>query len=86
MQDTKNKVVEVIDKNPEFNFKYLWGAVLFKKLFWDFIASNDPHIGYSFNPAIKSGLKIGYSKSSGSYYDCGTIDEYWDMVKEVNFG
>ena len=26
----KNKVVEVIDKNPEFNFKYLWGACLFK--------------------------------------------------------
>tara|TARA_B100000073_G_scaffold340889_1_gene341351 strand:+ start:253 stop:957 length:705 start_codon:yes stop_codon:yes gene_type:complete len=80
----KNKVVEVIDKNPEFNFKYLWGAVLFKKTLWDFIDSNDPHIGYSFNPAIKSGLKIGYAKASGSYYDCGTIDEYWDMVKEVN--
>jgi NDP-sugar pyrophosphorylase family protein len=81
----KNKVIEVVDKNPKYNYKYLWGVVLFRKTLWEFIDSNDPHIGYSFNPAIKSGLNIGYTKATGSYYDCGTIDEYWDMVKEIKF-
>ena len=80
-----NRVVEVIDKNPKYRFNHLWGSVLFKKSFWEFIDSNDPHIGYSFNPAIQSGLKIGYAIASGSYYDCGTIEEYWDMVREIKF-
>lgn len=80
-----NKVVEVVDKNPNYNYNHLWGAVLYKKSLWDFINSNDPHIGYSFNPALQSGLKIGYAIADGFYYDCGTIEEYWDMVREVKF-
>tara|TARA_B110000014_G_scaffold897_1_gene602 strand:- start:982 stop:1686 length:705 start_codon:yes stop_codon:yes gene_type:complete len=78
-----NRVVEVVDKNLKYKYNHLWGTVLFKKNLWEFIDSNDPHIGYSFNPAIQSGLKIGYAIASGSYYDCGTIEEYWDMVRNV---
>ena len=81
----ENRVVEVVDKNPKYKYNHLWGAVLYKKSLWEFIDSKDPHIGYSFNPAIRSGLKIGYALASGSYYDCGTIEEYWDMVRDIKF-
>lgn len=77
------KVIKVVDKDPNAKFKYLWGAILFKSSLWEHINPNDPHIGYSLNPAIQNCLNISYVKAKGTYYDCGTIDEYWRMVKEI---
>jgi hypothetical protein len=77
------KVIEVIDKDPKSKFKYLWGAILFKKNLWSYINTDDPHIGYSLNPALQNSLNISYVKADGVYYDCGTIEEYWRMVKEI---
>jgi len=50
-----------------------------------FINKDDPHIGYSFKPAIDNGLKLSFVLAEGRYYDCGTVDEYWEMVREVNY-
>ncbi len=80
-----NLIVDVVDKNEEIKYDYLWGTVLFKNTLWEFINKDDPHIGYSFKPAIENGLKLSYVVAEGRYYDCGTVDEYWEMVKEVNY-
>ena len=35
------------------------------------------------NLKINNNLKIRYVKSDGNYYDCGTIDEYWQLIKDI---
>ena len=78
-----NYVTKVVDKNSKVKYQYLWGTVLFKNSLWKYIKPNDPHIGYSFPAAINNNLKIRYVKSDGNYYDCGTIDEYWQLIKDI---
>jgi len=82
-QIKNGRVIKVIDKDPKTKFKFLWGAILFKSSLWDYINPNDPHIGYSLNPAIQNCLNISYVLAKGTYFDCGTTDEYWRMVKEI---
>ncbi len=78
-------IVDVVDKNKDVKYDFLWGTVLFKNTLWEFINKDDPHIGYSFKPAIDNGLKLSFVLAEGRYYDCGTVDEYWEMVREVNY-
>ena len=36
------------------------GNCAFKNTLWEFINKDDPHIGYSFKPAIENGLKLSF--------------------------
>jgi len=42
------------------------------------------HFGTSLNRAIENNLKIGYVKSQDEYFDCGTFDEYQNLLKNLN--
>jgi hypothetical protein len=80
----KNLVIDVVDKNKNVKYDYLWGTVLFNNKLWEFIKKDEQHIGYSLGPAIKNDLKFGYVVAEGRYFDCGTLDEYWELVREIN--
>ncbi len=82
--DIKNgRVVRVVDKDPKCPFGWSWGMIAWKPRFWDFIKKEDPHTGYALQPAIDSGLAVGYLLADGRYWDCGTIDQYWDFATSV---
>jgi hypothetical protein len=77
-----NRVVDVIDKDKNCTYEYFWGA-----LGWNNNVSNliDPKwstIGDLIRKAIESNLKIDYVMCQGDYYDCGTPEEYFRMIKE----
>ena len=79
----KDRVLSVVDKDPNCTFDYSWGVITWRGRYSKFIYDKDPHIGYSINPAIEDGAMIGYVVSDSEYYDCGTIDEYWEMVSTL---
>ncbi len=81
---SKDKVLEVIDKDETCNEEYFWGSLCWNKEFNNFINSEDEHFGISINRAIKSNLNVGYIKSDTNYFDCGTFDEYKFMLENLN--
>lgn len=77
---SENEVVRCIDKDPSCKLPYAWGALSFNRKFLDLINEEMPHVGYGISPAILSGLSISHSIVDGNYFDCGTPDEYYELV------
>lgn len=78
--DGENNLIDVVDKDKDCSYKWAWGVILWKKIFFDFIDSKTSHIGYGLVPALKNGIKIKVYKLSSDYYDCGTLEEYQSML------
>lgn len=73
-------VLQVVDKDPAFDFGWHWGAMGFKKEALAFLDASSPHVGYMINPAIKSGLDVSATSIDGEYIDCGTFSEYARLI------
>jgi hypothetical protein len=43
-----------------------------------------PHPGYGINKALQSQLKVDARIMSGEYFDCGTFDEYKNLLNCLN--
>lgn len=85
MCDTRgNRVVTVIDKPTETTFTRLWGALAWQPVFWQYIQSEDPHVGYALPRAIAAGLDVRAVRMDGQYFDCGTTAEYFDLVTHLH--
>jgi|TARA_Y100000389_G_scaffold58460_1_gene54448 NDP-sugar pyrophosphorylase family protein len=74
---------EIIDKNPDANFEYSWGALTFSEKFIKYIDKNDSHVGYSVALALKDNKKITTKIINGEYFDCGTPEEFIELIKKV---
>ena len=75
-------VEKIIDKDINTGFDYSWGSILFNKEFEKYIKAEDLHIGYSAATALENGEKVGAYLMDGKYYDCGTPNEYIELLKE----
>lgn len=73
-------VYGVQDKNPDCNLFWAWGIMAWKPSFWQYLKPEMPHVGYGINPAIADGLNVFTYPSEGLYWDCGTADEYFELV------
>jgi hypothetical protein len=71
------------DKDPSCNYEFSWGALTFNRELLNYADSKDPHIGYAVRNALKSGENVDARKMHGKYFDCGTPNEYLDMLQEV---
>lgn len=78
----KNKVIDIIDKDPNCRYPYSWGIIGWNKDLNKLIDIKTPHIGYLLNSALKENIDIGYVISNSEYFDCGTKEEYFDMIKK----
>lgn len=76
-------IKNLIDKDPSCDYEYSWGALAWKLDYLPYIYDSDLSIGFSINRAIESGKKVGYIKSDAEYFDCGTVDEYWKLIKKL---
>lgn len=77
------KVIDIMDKNPECRYPYSWGVIGWVNRVNYLIDINTPHIGYIINSALEKNINVGYIISSTeNYYDCGTPDEYFQMIKD----
>jgi len=79
-----DSVKKIIDKDVNCTEEYFWGLIMWKPSFNNFISDKDLHFGTSLNRAIENNLKIGYVKSQDEYFDCGTFDEYQNLLKNLN--
>lgn len=77
-----NKVIDIIDKDPLCRYPYSWGIIGWNKDLNKLIDIKTPHIGYLLNAALKENIEIGYVISNTEYFDCGTKEEYFDMIKK----
>lgn len=81
--DKNNFVKTIIDKNPDTNFEYSWGSLTFSKEFVKYINARDPHVGYAIEQSLSNKKKITTKLIEGNYYDCGTPDEYIELLKKI---
>lgn len=81
--DSENFVIKIIDKNPNSFLNYSWGTLTFSRELINYINPNEPHIGYALSNAIKYGEKITTKIINGKYFDCGTPEEYFELLEEV---
>jgi NDP-sugar pyrophosphorylase family protein len=78
-----SKVVDMRDKDPNCEYDYSWGSLIFRKELHKYMDLSEPHIGYAVKNALVSGNKIGAKKIEGKYFDCGTPSEYISLLSEV---
>ena len=74
-------VVDCIDKDINCNYEHSWGFLRFNRSVLKLIQKETPHIGYVINPAIKEKLLVMASIVDGEYFDCGTQEEYQELLK-----
>ncbi len=77
-------IKQVIDKDPFCDYPDFWGAVSFTKEFLDHIKLDDAHLGVSINRALGYKIKINSYSIGGIYNDCGTINEYSNLILRNN--
>jgi hypothetical protein len=76
----ENNIIDIIDKDKDCNYNYGWGAIIFKKVFENYIKIDDLHLGYSMKLALNNSIKIPYEIINGQYWDCGTVSEYKEYL------
>lgn len=79
--DLEGRVKNIIDKNPKSLLKYSWGSLTFNLKLKDYLDPKEPHIGYALSNALNDGKRITTKIIDGKYYDCGTPEEYLDLLK-----
>lgn len=77
------KAIDIQDKDPKCSYEHSWGALTFNRELINYSESSDPHIGYAIRTALKNGETITARVMHGQYFDCGTPNEYLNMLKEV---
>lgn len=77
------KVIEVVDKPEETDMVWIWGALAWKPVFWEYINANDPHVGYALPKAIAAGLDVRAVRMDGEFWDCGTAAEYYELIQHL---
>lgn len=87
--DENAAVVEVVDKPHEADLFWAWGALAWKPVFWGCINPMHPHVGYAVQRAIDErldvrGVPICYT--ARGFWDAGTPDEYFEMIRYLGTG
>lgn len=77
------KLEHIIDKPGEQVYKHAWGAITFTQSLNKYINIDDPHIGYAIEKAHYDNQDIYCFEAKGGYYDCGTPNEYIDLLKKI---
>jgi NDP-sugar pyrophosphorylase family protein len=73
-------VVASRDKDPNCDFAHSWGAMSFNRSVLEFAEPGMPHTGYLIPELISAKIPIFGREMAGSYYDCGTPEEYIYML------
>ena len=76
-----NQVIEIVDKPPQTDLEWMWGCIIWKPKFNEFLhACITEYKIYEYsvilNEALKAGIKFGSVKfEDGRYLDLGTYDD-----------
>lgn len=76
-----NEVVDIIDKNINCTYNLFWGSIGWNSNINQHINPNWQTIGQLLNKCLELKIKIGSVICDGDYYDCGTFEEYFEMIQ-----
>lgn len=83
----RGRVVEVLNKPAlHSSLQCTWGILLWKPVFWDYLRPEDPHVGHGLPRAIAAGLDVRPVIIEGGYWNIGTTEDYFDMIRTVGQG
>lgn len=77
------EVLHVVDKPAETDLTWAWGVLAWKPKFWQYIQASDPHVGYALPRALAAELDVRAVRMEGGYWDCGTPNEYFDLIRHL---
>jgi NDP-sugar pyrophosphorylase family protein len=75
------EIIDIVDKDFNCEYEYLWGCIGWNSNMNKHINPNWETIGNIISESINLNIKVGAIISSGDYYDCGTFEEYFKMIK-----
>jgi hypothetical protein len=75
------QVIEAKDKDPNCDFPHAWGAMSINRSVLTLAQNEMPHTGYLIPELLEAGIPIGVREMNGTYYDCGTPEEYIQMLR-----
>lgn len=78
-----DRVTDVIDKPEATAAEWIWGALAWKPVFWMYLKSDDPHVGFALPRAIATGLNVRAVFCDGGYYDCGEPRRYFQLIRHL---
>lgn len=78
---TTQQITRVIDKPESTELVWAWGVLAWRHVFWDCLDANEPHVGYGILRAIERGLDVRAVRMEGGYWDCGTPEEYFSLIR-----
>jgi hypothetical protein len=76
-----NEVVDIVDKDINCDYNLFWGSIGWNSNMNQFINPEWQTIGQLLNKSLELNIKIGSVICDGDYYDCGTFEEYFEMIK-----
>lgn len=81
-----DRLVDVVDKPAQTDLVYAWGILAWRPVFWQHIHAADATVGDALPRAIRAGLDVRAVRMEGAYYDCGTPEEYFKLIRDVTGG
>lgn len=78
----KERVIEVVDKPDETDIQWIWGALAWRPVFWQYLRPDEPHVGFALPRAIAK-LKVQAVICDGNFWDCGTPERYFEMIAHL---
>lgn len=75
----RDRITGVIDKPEQTSLKWAWGALAWRPEFWQYIKPDDPHVGFALARAPEPRAVC----FEGNYWDCGTPNEYFHMIRHL---
>ena len=78
------KVVLSKDKDPECNYEYMWGTMIFKKNLVRYIDPKRNHPGEQIQEWIDSSLTVRPSFAGGEYMDIGTLKGLKELYRKMD--
>ena len=76
-----NTVIDVIDKDITCEYPYFWGSIGWNSIMNKYIDPTWETIGCLINKATDMNIKVGAIICNSNYYDSGTYEEYFTMIK-----
>ena len=79
---TDNQLEDLVDKNPSCAYKFMWGALAFKREIIQTIDPKNPHIGIDLLSFIKKSNHFAF-EVQGKYFDIGTMSSYKRLLNTL---
>ena len=76
-----DEIVDIIDKDPSCTYEYFWGVIGWNNDLNKYIDPNWETIGNLIEKAIELKINVKAVLCKSNYYDCGTFQEYFKMIK-----